>query len=439
MQNLVGKYCKDCVIYTDNIEPEALSQIYDIINNPAYTGQKIRIQPDVHAGKNITIGFTSTLGDFVNPSHVGCDIGCTISTVILNKKIPVDKYADFEHKLQTKLRFGFDLQPKKVFDDKEFYKFLRKGYSKAVAAWPEMIDYPDVINEDFITKILKRINMDEKTFYKSIATCGSGNHFVEYGESDENEYGYVTVHCGSRNLGVKVFKYWDAQAKRTMRTSAIYNVDEEIKKIKATVEDRTQWRSLIDAAKEKAKTCNPQGYLSGDKLKGYLNDMLFCQLYAEWNHICIHNIIKDICLKYHCKCIDEIYTKHNYISFDESIHYIRKGAIQSYKGQKMIIPFNMRDGLAICEGKSNDDWNYSAPHGAGRLMSRSAAKKNVDLEVFKKSMEGIYSTCVGMATIDESPMAYKDMNEIVKLIEPTADILFFVKPKINIKATDGGE
>ena len=438
MEELFGKYSKDCKIFAETIEAEARSQVYSMLESPAFKDIKVRMMPDMHAGKNCCIGTSYPIGDFVDPCHVGVDIGCRMTTIELSKSVNIDDYALFEHRIREAIPTGFDIHKNTVFSEKDFYKFLNKEYNKARSSWPDMIEDVGRIDEKYITALCKRVNMDLGTFYKSIASLGGGNHYMEYGETDDGR-AFFTVHCGSRNFGVKVCNYWAKVAKRTPRTSSLYNVDEEIKKIKATVEDRTQWRSLIDAAKEKAKTCNPQGYLSGDKLKGYLNDMLFCQLYAEWNHICIHNIIKDICLKYHCKCIDEIYTKHNYISFDESIHYIRKGAIQSYKGQKMIIPFNMRDGLAICEGKSNDDWNYSAPHGAGRLMSRSAAKKNVDLDEFKKSMEGIYSTCVGMATIDESPMAYKDMNEIVKLIEPTAEILFFVKPKINIKATDGGE
>lgn len=436
MLEIKGTYTKDCKVYAETIEQEALSTIYGICEHPAFKDAKIRIMPDCHQGKGIVIGFTCPVGDFVDPQHIGVDIGCQMTSIELSKPIEEKKYATFERQLRNKIPTGFNINGKKVFEDKVFFKFLNKEYNKARSNWSDMIEDIGSIDEAYITAMLKRIGMDEGVFYKSIASVGSGNHFIEYGLTDDNR-AFFTVHCGSRNFGVKVANYWISQAKRTMRTSAIYNVDEEIKKIKATVADRTQWRTLIEEAKEKAKTCNPQGYLSGDKLKGYLSDMVIAQAYAHFNHEMIINIAKEILLKHGIKEVDRINTIHNYISFED--HIIRKGAIQSYKGQKMIIPFNMRDGLAICEGKSNDDWNCSAPHGAGRLMSRSAAKKNVDLEVFKKSMEGIYSTCVGMSTIDESPMAYKDMNEIIKLIEPTADILFFVKPKINIKATDGGE
>jgi RNA-splicing ligase RtcB len=196
--------------------------------------------------------------------------------------------------------------------------------------------------------------------------------------------------------------------------------------------------SLIDELTNNLKNSHPNGYLLDDDMAGYITDVFFAQAYAKFNHKVICDLIIDIMRKFDMKTDGEIiYTTHNYISPRD--HIIRKGAIASYEGDKMIIPFNMRDGLAICVGKSNDEWNCSAPHGAGRLMSRSKAKTNVDIEEFKKSMEGIYSTSVGKGTLDESPMVYKDHKEILTLIEPTADVLFLIKPKINIKAFESCE
>lgn len=256
------------------------------------------------------------------------------------------------------------------------------------------------------------------------------NHFLEYGETEDTR-AFLTVHCGSRNFGLKVAKYWMSQAKRGDLSKEL---NKRIKGIKETVHDKTKWESLIKKAKEEVKQHNPEGYLEGEKLQGYLSDMVIAQGYAKYNHEIIMNLAKEILLGYRIHEVSRIQTIHNYISFED--HIIRKGAIQSYSGRKMIIPFNMRDGLAICEGKSNEEWNFSAPHGAGRIMSRTAARKNIDVEEFKKSMEGIYSTSVGPGTIDESPMVYKNTEEIIKLISPTANILFFVRPKINIKSKD---
>lgn len=434
MLEINGKYTKDCKVFTDNVEAEAIATIYDIVNNPAFKGAKIRIMPDVHQGKGIVIGFTSELCDFVNPSHVGCDIGCTISSMILNKPLNKEDFPLFEARVKKAIPSGFDINNKRVFDMKDFLLFLRKGYSRAVAQWGEMIEMP-TISEDWISKKLKSFGMDEGVFYKSIGTLGGGNHFLEYGVSDDGNIAAFTIHCGSRNFGLKVFKKWESEAKRTPRTSSIYNVDEEIKKIKATVSDRKSWKELIAKVKEHAKECNPSGYLSGENFKGYLNDMVFAQLYASYNHKIIQQTVSDILLKFAIKPTEIITSVHNYIDFED--HIIRKGSIRAYKGEKMIIPFNMRDGLAICEGKSNDEWNCSAPHGAGRILSRSKAKSSLSMDEFKETMKNVYSTTVCKATLDESPMAYKDTEEIISLIEPTCEILYFIRPLINIKATEG--
>lgn len=260
------------------------------------------------------------------------------------------------------------------------------------------------------------------------------NHFLELGEHDGHSV--WTIHTGSRNLGQKVFKYWDRVSKKPAISRG--DLREGIEEIKRKCSDKTKLKDLIQEFTEKEKNSKPNGYLWGEGMRGYLTDLFFTQAYAAWNHKCISDALSEIMLKKgYGKVVDSIHTTHNYISPRD--HIIRKGAIASYPGEKIIIPFNMRDGLAICEGLGNSDWNYSAPHGAGRIMSRSKAKENVDLDEFRESMKGIYSTCIGTGTIDESPMVYKPMEEIVKNIEPTAKILYFIKPCINIKATETTE
>lgn len=282
--------------------------------------------------------------------------------------------------------------------------------------------------------MLQRIGMDEGVFYKSLGSVGGGNHFCEGGIGPDGNFVW-TIHCGSRNFGQKVFKYWDKIAKRPVSKG---DLKDGIEKIKRNCKDKTQLQHLIKEYAENAKSSKPNGYLCGEDMKGYLTDLFFAQAYAEWNHEIIRRAIDKIMLEmFGASSIEIIRSVHNYINPYDKI--IRKGAITSYEEDLMIIPFNMRDGLAICTGKSNPDWNFSAPHGAGRIMSRAKAKSNISVVDFKKSMEGIYSTSVGRGTLDESPMAYKDMNEIIDNIKDTCEILYFIKPEINIKAKDSTE
>ena len=429
--DISGKYVKDCKIFAETLENEAMSTIYGICDHPAFEGAKIRIMPDCHQGKGIVIGFTCPVGKYVNPDHIGVDIGCQMTSMVLDKAIPEEIIPEFEHKVKKAIPTGFAIHDKKMYDDKEFFRFLNREYSKARSMWPEMI-YDRRIDGGFIEQMCSRLGMDLSTFIRSIGTLGGGNHFMEYGENDKG-VGFFTVHCGSRNFGVKVATYWSNIGKRGNTTIDVGQIAADVK---ASCPDKTKWGDMIKAAVRKAadEASVHAGYVSEENLKGYLSDMVIAQAYAAFNHITITNIVSKILKTYNINIASTINTVHNYISFEDRI--IRKGAIMSYKDKLMIIPFNMRDGLAICRGKSNDDWNCSAPHGAGRVMSRSAAKANISIEDFKKSMEGIYSTSVGMGTLDESPMAYKDADEIIKLIEPTAEILYFVKPKINIKASD---
>lgn len=396
MFELKGKYCKDCKIFTDNIEQEALSIVYHFLENPMFEGSKIRIMPDVHAGMNIVVGFTVPFTDHVNPDHVGGDIGCSVSTAITDMPVNPENYADIEKNIRKNVCFGMAIHDHSVYHTAELTKHLELRLREARQQWPEMVGAANV-SERGITDMLKRIDQSEHMFYHSIGTVGGGNHFVEVGVTPEGNYAF-TVHCGSRNLGQKVWKYWHAQAENIPGAT--------------------------------------NGYLTGEAMKGYITDMVISQAYAEYNHQVIDRLVFDaICSASgnRGKIVETIYTTHNYIDF--SMKMLRKGAVAAPLGRKLVIPFNMRDGLIICRGKGNEDWNQSAPHGAVRLMSRATAKELIDLDEYKESMKGIYSTSVGTGTIDESPMAYKDPKEILKLIEDTVEVEYFIRPVINLKAT----
>lgn len=432
MLELRGKYNTNCKVYCDNVEDEALSTIYGILNHPNYTNCKIRIMPDVHNGKNSVIGFSSTIGEGINPSTVGVDIGCTISTYILDRRIDSTDYALIEHRIRQEIPFGFEINKSRQFEIKEFIKFLSSAYNRAQALWPEIILDFD-ISEKGISDFLKRIHMDEGTFWKSIGTIGGGNHFIEFG--DNEEVSAFTIHCGSRNLGVKVCNYWENVAKNPTALKQKYK--EELAILKTTCKDKKLLPNMIKELKENldknVSLCN--GYLTGIDMQGYLTDMIIAQAYASFNHLIISRKIENILLKINqAKVIEKIVSIHNYIDFED--HIIRKGAIRSYEGEKMVIPFNMRDGLAICVGKSNEDFNCTAPHGCGRLLSRSKAKTTLNLDEFQNQMKGVYSTSVNASTLDEAPDAYKPYEEILEAIQPTAEVLYFIRPTINLKATD---
>jgi len=274
----------------------------------------------------------------------------------------------------------------------------------------------------------------------SMGTLGGGNHFIELGTDNENNL-WLTVHTGSRNFGLRVANYHIEKMRngglsKAEKHKQLQIIIGELKKLYTGQE----LNDRINEHKNKISENDITNYLYGPALTEYLNDMKVCQSYAEWNRqLIVDDILKqleryctlDVYEDNTCNCVESV---HNYIDFTDNI--IRKGAISSYKGEKVVIPFNMRDGLIIGVGKSNPDWNYSAPHGAGRLMSRTNARNSISMEDYKTSMKGVYSSCISKKTVDESPMVYKDAELIKSLIEPTVDIITAVKPIINIKAED---
>lgn len=441
MIEIKGQFCKDVKIFTDNIEESALSTLYRIADCKAYDGSKIRIMPDVHQGVgDSVIGFSCPIdlkNGFVNPQTVGCDLGCTVSSWFYDKPIVDDKLAEFEHKIRKVIPFGFEINNRSKVDAKEIIKAFNKALNVLYSKHPILAEYAiHFTKEKDLEDWCKKFNMDYRTFIKSIGSVGGGNHYVEYDvNNDLNRY-CVCVHCGSRNLGQRVFKYWDNIAKSLCVTKDEMKALTE--KVKRNNTDKKKLGEELKKAREEYLSGRILNFLNGEHLYKYLIDICVAQAYARLNHEVIHSQISDIYRKMSDggKKTDEIYTTHNYIDMDDMV--LRKGAVRAYSGERLIIPFNMRDGISICEGKSNDDFNCTAPHGCGRLMSRSAAKQNLDVEEFKKQMSdaGIYTTTADRTTIDEAPNAYKPFEEIIKLIEPTVNVLYLMKPKMNIKASE---
>ena len=242
MIELTGKYTT-AKIFADTIEADVYGQVYDIINCPAFANQTVVCMPDVHVGASGPCGLVTTIGDYICPEHIGVDIGCTVSMMILDKKISEDKYPEFEHRIKNNVPFGFNLNEHVIIDERQFRQFLTQGFNKYRNFWPEMLmNLPDQVTEKWITEQLKRLNMDEGTFYKSLGTVGGGNHFIEYDESAEDDLAGVTLHFGSRNFGVKVCKYWMQKTNQSMpkdeMKEALKNFKQEYKKTHSNNKER---------------------------------------------------------------------------------------------------------------------------------------------------------------------------------------------------------
>ena len=388
-------------IFTDNIEDPALDWPNELCDHPAMKDVPIVQMPDVHAGNNCNVGTAYPIGMYVNPDHVGVDIGCTISMHRLSAPVKSEYFPILDHRIREAIPMGTEICAKNSLNEKDLFRFLNSQYQKARSTTPELINEAPRIDMRFITDFCRRIKLQEGIFYKSLGTLGDGNHFIEYGEDKDSDEGWLTIHCGSRNLGVKVANHWHNIAQNPKRAKYI-------------------------------------GFLWSDALKGYLSDMVIAQAYALYNHQIIRDRIFAILGKLcKAKCAESISTTHNYISMTDKRPMLRKGAIDASKGRKVVIPFNMRDGIAICVGKGNEQWLNTAPHGAGRIMSRTQAKKQIGMDDYRQTMSDVFSTSICEATLDESPMVYKPTEEILELVKPTVDIISMIKPKLNIK--DNGE
>lgn len=391
-------------IFTDNIEEKAVGQIYQLLEQPAFKDAKVRIMPDVHAGAGCVIGFTADLGDKVIPNIVGVDIGCGMHVVKLGY-LPFSKenIKHIDEFIHENIPAGFAVNSKKQadFDLTKLYCY----------------DKLDNIN---------RLSL-------GIGSLGGGNHFIELDE-DEEGCKYLVIHTGSRNLGKQVACIYQDKAVEYCHNRHKPILEAKIKELKA------QGRQLeIDDAIKKINNeyknySVPKDlcYLEDELREQYLHDMKLCQEYAVLNRCTIAKKIIQCIVEMTSHAPEEEWECiHNYID-DENM--VRKGAITAHKGQRVIIPLNMRDGSILGIGKGNEDWNESGPHGAGRLMSRGEAKRTLSIDEFKESMEGIFSTTVNESTLDESPMVYKPAQEIVDAIKDTVEIISIIKPIYNFKA-----
>ncbi|GAB4278966.1 MAG: RNA-splicing ligase RtcB [Marinilabiliales bacterium] len=398
MKKLSGKYTS-AKIMTELVDRESIAQIELLINNPAFINP-VCIMPDVHKGIGSVIGFTMKLPDKVVPNVIGVDIGCGILTVCIGENLR-KSLSEIDKIIKQVVPLGFKQHQKKIvtkIDFSDANKSLKTFYGKFNKVFDTRYK-PEAYNEKWLSTKVSEIGVDLKTFYNSIGTLGGGNHFIEIGQSINNNNYYVTIHSGSRHFGLKIANYWQKIANDYVRNNAIKGVSKEL------------------------------SYLQDLEMMGYLTDMVFAQYYAKLNR---ETILKLILEKLNFIPGQKIESVHNYIDPDDM--FIRKGAIRSYINELMVIPLNMRDGILICEGKSNPEWNYSAPHGAGRLLSRRQAFKKVNLQDFIDSMKNVYSTSINKKTIDESPFAYKPRELIEKSLLPTCNIIDKILPVINIKA-----
>lgn len=395
---LNGKY-NSAEVFTENIDNQAIAQIIALCSQPFSAGSKIRIMPDVHAGSGCTIGTTMTITDKVVPNLVGVDIGCGMETAVLKEKhIELQK---MDKLIYEKIPSGFEIRQKP-------HRFAEK------------IDLSELYCIEHINPVRAEL---------SIGTLGGGNHFIEADKGSDGKI-YIVIHSGSRHLGVEVAKYYQNEAYRRLNKSSAKEVQELIDRLKAEGRERQIQQELKKLANTK-RTDVPKhlAYTEGELFSHYIHDMKLVQKFAEINRqAMMTEIIKGMGLH-----ITESFTTiHNYIDTDSMI--LRKGAVSAQKGERLLIPVNMRDGSLLCTGKGNGDWNYSAPHGAGRLMSRSEAKESFTVSEYKKQMKGIYTTSVNSGTLDECPMAYKSIEDIVNNIGDTVEINDIIKPIYNFKA-----
>ena len=406
MKTLTGTYGKDCKIFTDNIEPQALETIQKLLDNPVTEGKPVRIMPDTHDGKGIVIGFTMPVGEWVNPNHIGVDIGCGMLCAEIKSTITPDMYIDIDQRIREAVPMGFDVHETGANEEHIFGPLYTIG---------------DLFLRSNIDDLVWKIGMTRELWENSLGTLGGGNHFIELGRSEKTGNYYLTIHSGSRNFGKRVCDY------HAKNLSCYKNaLNEEVFRIKQTI-TKEHWNDAIQEAKR--ELYGREGYLTGEAKEGYLKDMYIAQVYASVNRYTMLHLILQ---RMDWQIGKVIETVHNYISPNDNI--IRKGAVSAHLGEKLIIPMNMADGILLCRGKGNGDWNCSAPHGAGRLFSRTAAKEQLSMDEFRERMSGVYSTSVCESTLDESPMAYKPTDEILSLIEPTVEVLDVIKPVINLKA-----
>ncbi|MBR5371460.1 MAG: RtcB family protein [Oscillospiraceae bacterium] len=398
MFEVQGKY-GSAKIFAEIAEECAVSQIIQLCNQPMSAGAKIRIMPDVHAGAGCTIGTTMTITDKAIPNLVGVDIGCGMETVRLRET----------HIELQKL-------------DKLIYRTIPSGFSvrEKIHRFAEHFEREQLYCTEHI---------HVRRMLESIGTLGGGNHFIEADQGDDGSI-YLVIHSGSRHLGVEVARYYQEEAYRQLNSASRDEVQALIASLKAEGKQKQIEKALRKLNAEKRTDVPKQlAYTMGTLFTQYIHDMKLTQQFAMLNR---QAMMDELIRGMGVHIAEQFTTIHNYIDTEHMI--LRKGAVSARLGEKLLIPMNMRDGSLICIGKGNDDWNQSALHGAGRLMSRSAAKASFTVSEFKKQMAGIYTTSVGSGTLDECPMAYKPMEAIVGCIGDTVEISEIIRPIYNFKA-----
>ena len=403
MITIKSKY-EDVKIFASTVEEEAIKQITELANSLLGENAHIRIMSDCHAGTGCTIGTTMKITDKICPNLVGVDIGCGMEVVALNEK-KID-FKNLDWIINTYIPSGRSIHTKQRSSDTFYIAMLSKLNCAA--------------------------DVDIEKAARSIGTLGGGNHFIEVDKDNEDNL-YLIVHSGSRHLGVEVAQYYQKKAYKTLCTPDEDKIKEIVEILKQQNRQSEISQALIEYKKSLDNDIKPSlAYCERQLMLDYIHDMRIVQNFALFNR---YAIVSEILTR-----IDEpisvknqFSTIHNYIDTENMI--LRKGAVSAKKGERLIIPINMRDGSLICVGKGNEDWNYSAPHGAGRLLSRKAAREKFSINDYKAQMEGIYSSSVNKATIDECPMAYKDMSEIVENIKDTVEIEKVIKPVYNFKAS----
>ena len=403
--NINGKY-NNAVVYTDNIDHTCMDQLKNLLNCDAFTDVTIRVMPDCHAGAGCVVGYTQTIADKIVPNLVGVDINCGMAYT----EIPNVDLRTLDKIIHEHVPAGMNIhQPGKL---------PKKVVTKT---------------EALIDKLHMRRNLPDKQYARalnSIGTLGGGNHFIEFAKSTTTGKYWLIVHTGSRNIGLQVCKYWQTKAEQDLG-GLKRRTGELIAALKAEGRDTEIEAEVKRLKAESPKVPKELAYLEGDAMNGYLDDVRVMTEYADLNRrVIVETILGKLGVLTPRTVIHT--TRHNYIDLDRRI--IRKGAVRAEADEQLLIPLNMRDGSLLCIGKGNVAWNYSAPHGAGRVLSRGQAKQQLSMDDYRATMANVYTTSVNEATLDEAPMAYKDAAEIEALIGDTVEVVDHLVPVYNFKA-----
>ena len=394
-----GKY-NTAKIFTEVVDEIAVSQIKTLCDSEIFASSKIRVMPDVHAGASCTIGTTMTITDKIIPNMVGVDIGCGMECANLGKvEINLER---LDNLIYERIPAGMEVRAVE-------HEFCAQ------------ID---------LSKLRCYRNINEYRAKLSIGTLGGGNHFIEVDVDDDGNK-YLVVHSGSRHLGTEVAEYYQKEAFRRLSGNSNKQIQELIAKLKEEGRQKEIQSTVKALMAQKTNIPESMAYVENELFDDYVFDMKLVQYFANLNR---KAMMREIVDGLNLDVKEQFSTIHNYLDTDYMI--MRKGAVSARKGEKLLIPINMRDGALICIGKGNEDWNCSAPHGAGRLLSRGKARATLSVEEFVREMDGIYSTSVNRSTLDESPMAYKSIADIVDNIAPTVDITNRIRPIYNFKSSE---